>query len=92
MQRFIGLNQAIMASLHELGARTGWFPDCLHAHDWHTSLLPFMIREHGGAGAWSKLGSALSIHNIAYRARALAASCGTRASMAASMPTCLSSA
>ena len=67
MQRFIGLNQAIMASLHELGARTGWFPDCLHAHDWHTSLLPFMIREHGGAGAWSKLGSALSIHNIAYQ-------------------------
>ena len=67
MQRFIYLNQALMATLSALEERAGWFPDCVHINDWHTSLLPFMIREHGGAGLWAQLASVLSIHNIAYQ-------------------------
>ncbi len=67
MARFIHFNQALMATLHELEARAGWFPDCLHVNDWHTSLLPFMIRAHGGDGVWARLASVLSIHNIAYQ-------------------------
>ena len=67
LQRFIFFNQALMASLHQLAERANWLPDCLHVNDWHTSLLPFMIREHGGADMWSSLASVLSIHNIAYQ-------------------------
>ena len=67
MERFIYLNQALMAVLYELGERTGWFPDCAHVNDWHTSLLPFMIREHGGEDPWASLASVIGIHNIAYQ-------------------------
>lgn len=67
LQRFIFLNQALMASLYELDLRTLWRPDCLHLHDWHTSLLPFMLREQGGADYWSSRATVLSIHNIAYQ-------------------------
>ena len=67
IERFVFFNQAVMASLGELDARAGWCPDVLHANDWHTALLPFMIREHGGGGKWAKLASVISIHNIAYQ-------------------------
>ena len=67
MERFIYLNQALMAALQTLEERAAWFPDCVHVNDWHTGLLPFMIREHGGAGLWAQLASVMSIHNIAYQ-------------------------
>ena len=67
MERYIYLNQALMAAFSELDERVGWFPDCVHVNDWHTSLLPFMIREHGGEAPWSSLASVISIHNIAYQ-------------------------
>ena len=67
MERFIFFNQATMAALHELDESVGWFPDVVHANDWHTALLPFMIREHGGADRWTRLASVMSIHNVAYQ-------------------------
>ena len=63
MERYIFFNQATMAALHQLDEAIGWFPDVVHANDWHTALLPFMIRDHGGGG----LASVMSIHNIAYQ-------------------------
>lgn len=68
MERFIYLNQALMAALAHIEARGGWRPDVLHVNDWHTSLLPFLIREHGGEG-WRALATVISIHNIAYRGK-----------------------
>ena len=68
MARFIFFNQALMAALAELDARQDWFPDVLHVNDWHTSLLPFMIREHGGE-SWRELATVMSIHNIAYQGK-----------------------
>jgi len=62
MERFIFFNQAAMAALHQLDVAIGWSPDVVHANDWHTALLPFMIRERGGGFA-----SVMSIHNIAYQ-------------------------
>ncbi len=67
LARFIYLNQALMAALAQLEARQGWFPDLLHLNDWHTSLLPFLIREHGAGDPWRGLATVLSIHNIAYQ-------------------------
>ena len=66
MERFIFFNQATMVALQHLDESEGWFPDCIHVNDWHTSLLPFMIREHTGA-TWESLASVISIHNIAYQ-------------------------
>ena len=66
MERFIFFNQAVMAALHQLDEEEGWFPDVVHANDWHTGLLPFMIRERGG-DKWNSLASVISIHNVAYQ-------------------------
>ena len=66
MARYVFFNQALMAALWQMGER-GWFPDVIHLNDWHTSLLPFMLRQPGLDAAWSSLATALSIHNIAYQ-------------------------
>ncbi len=67
MERFIYLNQALMAALYHLDARAGWRPDVLHVNDWHTSLLPFLLRDHGDR--WHELATVISIHNIAYQGK-----------------------
>ncbi len=67
MERFIYLNQALMATLWRLGEETGWFPETLHVNDWHTSLLPFLVHSNSDVSQWESLATALSIHNIAYQ-------------------------
>ena len=69
MERFIYLNQALMAAMFQMDSRLGWFPHVLHVNDWHTSLLPFLIREHAEGDRWSELAAVLSIHNIAYQGK-----------------------
>lgn len=67
MERFIYLNQALLAALAQLNEHLGWFPEVLHVNDWHTSLLPFLIKEHASGAHWNALATVLSIHNIAYQ-------------------------
>ena len=69
MKRFIYFNQALMAALYELNEHTGWYPDCVHVNDWHTSLLPFMLREQASDDVWQSAASVLGIHNIAYQGK-----------------------
>jgi len=69
LERFIYFNQALMAFIAQLNARAGWFPDVLHVNDWHTSLLPFLIRDHGDDKQWGRLAAVISIHNIAYQGK-----------------------
>ena len=68
MERFIYLNQALLAALAHLDERAGWLPDVLHVNDWHTSLLPFLTRS-GGDDRWRELATVVSIHNIAYQGK-----------------------
>lgn len=69
LERFIYFNQALMACLSQLNEERHWFPDVVHVNDWHTSLLPFLIRDHGDDERWSKLATVISIHNIAYQGK-----------------------
>ena len=52
----------------EICQRTGWAPDIVHANDWHTGLLPLLLKTWYG---WDELfhntRSLLSIHNIGYQ-------------------------
>ncbi|MBV9522466.1 MAG: glycogen synthase GlgA, partial [Alphaproteobacteria bacterium] len=41
----------------------GWRPDIVHANDWHTGLLPALLRQ-GGPGAPK---SVFTIHNLAFQ-------------------------
>lgn len=70
-ERFIFFTQAAMGFAWELGqGRHGenrWFPDVMHAHDWHTALLPFLLYEARFKPGWEAVASVLTIHNMAYQ-------------------------
>ncbi|MEL6429791.1 MAG: glycogen synthase [Planctomycetota bacterium] len=62
--RWAAFNRAVLESFQ----RTGWSPDVIHANDWHTGLLPLILR----AGyKWDQLfadtRTLLSIHNLGYQ-------------------------
>jgi len=40
---------------------TGWHPDVVHCHDWHTGLTPLFMRLSGAAAA-----SVFTVHNAGY--------------------------
>jgi len=54
-------------AVFECCQRMGWSPDVLHAHDWHTALLPVYQRS---LYAWDRLfgetGTVLTLHNLGY--------------------------
>lgn len=66
--RFIFFAQAIIAAVEALKVQQNWFPEVIHAHDWHTGILPFLVmhqRNHNPA--WAKMGTMFTIHNLAYQ-------------------------
>jgi starch synthase len=44
----------------------GWVPDIVHANDWHTGMVPVMLRESSGP-VWERTASIFTIHNLAYQ-------------------------
>jgi len=42
-------------------------PDILHCNDWHTGMLPMLIKTQYGSGEQGRLKTLLTIHNIAYQ-------------------------
>lgn len=69
--RFIFFSQAALALAWELGQGRHkgdkWFPDVVHAHDWHTALVPFLLYESRFSPVWENVASVLTIHNMAYQ-------------------------
>ncbi|MGC3981670.1 MAG: glycogen synthase [Steroidobacteraceae bacterium] len=63
-RRFLLLQRAALESLQ----RMQFAPDILHCNDWHTSLLPLLIRtSYGWDALFQHTRSLLSIHNIGYQ-------------------------
>jgi len=62
--RFAFFSRAVIESCQRLG----WSPDIFHVHDWHTALIPVLLRS---AYAWDALfersRSILTIHNMGYQ-------------------------
>jgi len=50
----------------EEATRDGWKPDVIHAHDWHTGLVPQLVRQ-AFAGSLSGTSTVFTIHNLAYQ-------------------------
>ena len=70
--RFIYFSQMAMALVWELsqgaaGDKGGWVPDLLHAHDWHTALVPYLLHETRFVPMWQDIASVLTIHNMAFQ-------------------------
>ncbi|MEM1269576.1 MAG: glycogen synthase GlgA [Bacteroidota bacterium] len=63
-ERFIFLQHAVFRIMQHYG----WSPDVIHCNDWHTALMPAMVKEvYGWDRLFQKTGSLLSIHNIGYQ-------------------------
>ncbi len=61
-ERFAALSQ--IAAQIAAGALKDWQPDILHCHDWQAGLAPLYLKEdHPEA----KVGSILTIHNVAFQ-------------------------
>ncbi len=65
--RFILLCQLTLACAWELRQRRNWFPDVLHANDWHCALIPFLLSISRSNPDWASMRSLLTIHNLAYQ-------------------------
>ena len=47
---------------------TGWSPDIVHVHDWHTALLPLYLRKFLSWDAlFERTKTVLTIHNLGYQ-------------------------
>ncbi len=71
MPRFIFFSQAIQAVAWHLSQGTDgqapWTPGVLHLNDWHTALGAFLLDHSRGDPLWGRMGSVLTIHNLAYQ-------------------------
>ena len=47
----------------------GFFPDVLHCNDWHTAMLPMLLRTQYGYYVHGKIKTLLTIHNIFYQGK-----------------------
>ncbi len=70
-ERFVFFSQAALGLVWQLNmGRHGdanWFPDVIHAHDWHTALIPFLMYEGRFMPLWNRLASVLTVHNMGYQ-------------------------
>ncbi len=59
ISRFLFFSSAVASTIPLLG----WKPDIIHCHDWHTAVLPALLKRT----AFSEVRTLLTIHNIAYQ-------------------------
>jgi len=55
-------SKAVLAMCKEIG----WIPDVIHCNDWHTGMIPVLMRECGDP-TWDPVASIFTIHNLAYQ-------------------------
>lgn len=58
-----------LALLHAI-PQTGWKPDVVHCHDWHTAPIPTHLKTRYSDDAyWGDVATLFTIHNLAYQGR-----------------------
>lgn len=63
-ERFSFLSQAALTVIENMK----FFPDIIHAHDWHTALVPFYVKElYWKRGICENTKIVFTIHNLAYQ-------------------------
>jgi starch synthase len=61
--RFAALCRGALA----LARDAGFHPDLIHCHDWHTALLPALLRWEEPEPFFAATGTVLTIHNLAFQ-------------------------
>ncbi len=64
LDRFSFFCHAVLAMI----PKTGWKPDIVHCHDWHTALVPALIKTRFSKDQfWGGRADVFTIHNLAYQ-------------------------
>ena len=64
-ERFAFFCKAVIDLLPSLD----WMPDILHCNDWHTAMLPMLLRTQYGYYVHGRIKTLLTIHNILYQGK-----------------------
>ncbi|MBM7649734.1 starch synthase [Bacillus ectoiniformans] len=63
-ERFSFYTRAVLDSLPHLD----FYPDIIHCHDWHTAMIPFMLRaEHQDRVGYELIRTVFTIHNLMFQ-------------------------
>lgn len=64
-EQYAFFSRAVLDAIPNLG----FFPDVLHCNDWHTAMLPMLLKTQYGYFEQGRIRTLLSIHNIAFQGR-----------------------
>jgi starch synthase len=67
-RRFILFARGVLAAMQHRREVHGWIPDVVHANDWHAALVPHYCKTTL-AYTFGRIGTLLTIHNLAYQGR-----------------------
>ncbi|MFJ7729554.1 glycogen synthase GlgA [Neobacillus sp. NPDC097160] len=63
-ERFAYFNRAVLETVAQLH----FFPDVLHCHDWHTAMIPFLLRtEYYKRKGYGQIRTVFTIHNLQFQ-------------------------
>jgi starch synthase len=63
-ERFAYFNRAVLEALEHLD----FYPDVLHCHDWHTAMIPFLLRmEYNKRKGYELIRTVFTIHNLQFQ-------------------------
>lgn len=63
-ERFAYFNRAVLEAL----AHLDFYPDVLHCHDWHTAMIPFLLRmEYYKRKGYGSIRTVFTIHNLQFQ-------------------------
>ena len=63
-ERFSYFNRAVLDFI----AETEFYPDVIHCHDWHTAMIPFLLRtEYYKKPGYGFIRSVFTIHNLQFQ-------------------------
>lgn len=63
-ERFAYFNRAVLESLNYLE----FFPDIIHCHDWHTAMIPYLLRvDYQNRKGYGLIRTVFTIHNLQFQ-------------------------
>ncbi|GLI85716.1 glycogen synthase [Rossellomorea marisflavi] len=63
-ERYAYFTRAVLEAIGELE----FYPDVIHCHDWHTAMIPFLLRtEYQDRGGYAFIRTVFTIHNLQFQ-------------------------
>ncbi|WP_033542619.1 glycogen synthase GlgA [Planococcus sp. CAU13] len=63
--RFGFLNAAVLTVMEKLALE----PDIIHVHDWHTAMIPYLVKEDSRFKRFAGIRTVLTIHNLQFQGK-----------------------